>query len=388
LNALLLAAVSPGGWGAVYFAAPAGKDTNPGTAERSRRRLSKAASALSAGDTVIVGAGTYTERVVPARSGSPGKPITYAAAAGSSVIIDRQGITLDDDLTGLFLISGRNHLIVRGFRVINAGPHRDNAGILVDRSSDIVLSECSTADTASSGIGVWASRRVTIQGCRVERAGSGGWQESITVAGTEGFEVRSCTVRDCRKEGICLKDGSSRGTVHGNEVSGAFSVGIYVDAWDKPTRDIEVYANLVHDNAGTGIALASEMGGRLERIWIHDNVSFRNRWLGIQISTNGDSPTHPMWGITVINNTCAGNAEPTFRSASWESSFLSFILVRAVVDFQKDASVRTTARCSKIRSRRCWAARAPVRAPAPTFSSSPLDHHSADLSRVDPSESI
>jgi len=223
------------------------------------------------------------------------------------VIIDGQGITLDDDLTGLFLISGRHHLIVRGFRVINVGPHRDNAGILVDRSSDIVLSECSTADTASSGIGVWASRRITIQGCRVERAGSGGWQESITVAGTEGFEVRSCTVRDCRKEGICLKDGSSRGTVHGNEVSGAFSVGIYVDAWNKPTRDIEVYANLVHDNAGTGIALASEMGGRLERIWIHDNVSFRNRWLGIQISTNGDSPRHPMRGITVINNTCAGN---------------------------------------------------------------------------------
>jgi len=38
-------------------------------------------------------------------------------------------------------------------------------------------------------------------------------------------------------------------------------VAIYVDAWDKPTHDIEVFNNVVHDNTRDGIDLASENAG-------------------------------------------------------------------------------------------------------------------------------
>jgi hypothetical protein len=299
--------VASRGWAATYTVAPTGVDTNPGTEERPWRTLSKAAATLAAGDTVTVNAGTYRERVVPERSGSPGRPIIYTAAAVGTVIIDGQGVRLPDDLTGLFCIQGRSHIVINGFRPINAGPYRDNAGIMVDQSSDIVIRSCSTADTVSSGIGVWSSVRVTVDQCRVEKAGSGGFQESITIAGTDGFTVSACTVGDCRKEGICLKDGSSNGTANANTVIGAHGVGIYVDAWDKHTHDITVFGNTVHDNDGNGIALASEMGGLLEKVSVHDNLSWHNRFLGIQISTNGDSPTHPMRDITVLNNTCVAN---------------------------------------------------------------------------------
>ncbi len=284
-----------------------GSIANPGTAAKPWKTICRAAAMLRAGDTVSVAAGTYRERVEPRSSGLPGRPITYRAGASGTVILDGRGIELPDDLAGVLQISGKSWIVVEGFRVVNAGPYRDNAGIMVYESSDITIKGCQTADTTSSGIGVWGSRRVTVDGCRVERAGAGGYQESITVAGTEGFEVRGCMVSDCRKEGICLKDGSSSGVARGNEVQGAFSVGIYVDAWDKRTHDIEVVGNRVHDNDGSGIALASEMGGVLERVSVHDNLCYANRYLGIQVSTNGDSAVHPMRDIAVVSNTCAVN---------------------------------------------------------------------------------
>ncbi len=305
LGALMVVPVK--NWGTTYYVRPDGLDSNPGTAAKPWKTISRAAAMLRAGDTVSVAAGTYRERIEPQSSGLPGQPITYRAAAAGTVILDGRRIELPDDLAGIFEISRKSWIVVEGFRVINAGPHRDNAGIMVNESGDITINGCQTADTTSSGIGVWGSRRVTVDGCQVERAGAGGYQESITVAGTEGFEVRGCRVSDCRKEGICLKDGSSSGVARGNDVQGAHSVGIYVDAWDKRTHDIEVVGNRVHDNDGNGIALASEMGGVLERVSVHDNLCYANRYLGIHVSTNGDSSVHPMRDLFIVNNTCAAN---------------------------------------------------------------------------------
>jgi hypothetical protein len=304
--ALILLLAAQAGWGSVYHVSPAGSDANPGGAAKPWRTLAHSADAAAPGDTVLIAAGTWHERLMPCRSGEPGKPITYASEGGVAVI-DGQGVELPDDLTGVVEVNGARWIVLDGLRVINAGPYRDNAGIMVLDAADIVIRRCSTADTSSSGIGVWSSARVTIDQCSVERAASGGYQESLTVAGTDGFTVSGCRVSDCRKEGICIKDGSARGAVRGNDVRGAYSVGIYVDAWDKHTFAIEVSGNRVHHNDGNGIALASEMGGVLEDVSVHDNLCYANRFLGIQVSTNGDSPTHPMRGVAVVNNTCAGN---------------------------------------------------------------------------------
>ncbi len=88
-----------------------------------------------AGDTAYIRAGTYNERVVPQNSGSAGSPITYAAYPGDMVTIDGSGITLPDDLAGLFDISNKSYIQVPGLHVVNAGPHDNNAGILINASS-------------------------------------------------------------------------------------------------------------------------------------------------------------------------------------------------------------------------------------------------------------
>ena len=184
----------------IYYVAPNGNDANPGTLAQPWRTIQHAADTLTAGDTVYIRAGTYPERVIPQHSGSAGQPITYAAYPGETVTLDGTGITLPDDLAGLFEIAGRSYIQVSGLHVINAGPHADNAGILVSDSSHITVENCATFSTASSGIGVWGSQQVIIEGNRVEQAGLGGGQECITIAGTSNFEVRDNTVLDCQKE--------------------------------------------------------------------------------------------------------------------------------------------------------------------------------------------
>ena len=51
------------------------------------KSISPAAALAQPGDTVMVGAGVYRERIAPARSGTPDAPITYTAAAGEQVYL-------------------------------------------------------------------------------------------------------------------------------------------------------------------------------------------------------------------------------------------------------------------------------------------------------------
>ncbi len=292
----------------VYYVAPPplGNDANLGTQTAPWATIQHAAETLVAGDTVYIMAGTYNERVVPQNSGNAGSPITYAAYPGETATIDGSAVTLPDDLSGLFQVSGQEHIVISGLRVINAGPGDNSAGILINDSSYITVEHNTTYNTVSSGIGVWGSDHVVVDGNRVEEAGGGGWQECISVAGTDTFEVRNNEVLNCHKEGIDAKDGASNGQIYRNHVHNAQALGIYVDAWDKHTHDIQVFQNTVHDTTdGNGFAVASEAGGLLENIRIYNNVAYHNRYVGVVVSTNGVGG--PMNGIDVINNTFYDN---------------------------------------------------------------------------------
>src|SRR5216117_2051610 len=64
---------------ATYYVAVTGNDNNPGTAISPWRTIQRAASALSAGSTALVNAGTYSERVLVSNSGTPGALMTFQA---------------------------------------------------------------------------------------------------------------------------------------------------------------------------------------------------------------------------------------------------------------------------------------------------------------------
>lgn len=175
----------------------------------------------------------------------------------------------------------------------------------------MVLERNTTYNTVSSGIGVWNSENVTVDDNEVVLACNDGQQESITIGNTSTFVVSRNVVRDGGPgtrggEGIDVKDGSRAGRVFANHVFRLNRLGIYVDAWDEHTYDIEVYGNLVHD-VTDGIVLGSEAGGLLENVRVHDNVVYGTAYRGLLVYDAGLPGSHPMKDLWLVNNTLREN---------------------------------------------------------------------------------
>lgn len=301
--------------GATYYVSPSGIDTNPGTETQPWQTIQKAADTLVAGDTVYIKAGTYPEKVIPLNSGNAGNYINYAAYPGDTVTIDGAGIQLASYLDGLIYLTEISYIKISGLKITNAGPNINNCGILLEDASYITIENNHTYNTVSSGIGVWDCNNIILDGNEVELACNDGEQECISVSGTDTFEIMNNHVHDSGPgtiggEGICPKDGSFNGKVYNNHVHDLNNrLGIYIDAWDKHTYDIEVYSNIVHDmKKADGFTVASETGGLLENIKIYNNLSYNNGVNGLTISVNGEPLSkHPMKGIYVVNNTFYNN---------------------------------------------------------------------------------
>lgn len=305
---------------ATYYISPVGSDLNPGTEAAPWKTIQRAAETLLAGERVYIKSGIYKERVLPQNSGSQHAYIIYAAYPGDSVIIDGTSVTLPPfgeygDLAGLFDIRNRSYIKVEGLRIQNARTDQGSNGILTNGSDHITISNCSIDTTQASGIGVWGCSDIVLDGNDINKACIAGQQESISVAGTNMFEVKNNTVHDtdaaADKEGICIKDGSANGKVYRNVIYNVPAAGIYIDAWDKHTHDIEIFGNIVHNISNSdGLQAASEMGGLLENIHFYNNISYNNKYSGLAVTRNGDEGgPHPMKNITIINNTFHNNGD-------------------------------------------------------------------------------
>jgi len=291
--------------GTVYYVAPTGSDSNPGTQGNPWQTIQKAADTLTAGDTVYIRTGFYKEGVTPQNSGSAGNYIVYAAYPGDTVTIDGASVTLPE-WNGLFNLVGQDYIRVAGLRVINAGPGPHNPGILVEDSANIIIEHNYVYNSSDSGIAVWSSDHVIIASNEIEGACYGGYNEGISVGRTDTFEVRYNHVHHSIKEGVCAKDGSSNGKVFGNHVHDTDAVGIYVDAQTEYTYNIDVFENVVHDIAANGFAVASEQGGSLENVKLYNNVAYHNKWVGFQVSSCCIAD-HPISNVQIINNTAYDN---------------------------------------------------------------------------------
>lgn len=70
-----------------YFVSTSGSDAAPGTLEAPLRTIQHAADIAQPGDTVYIRGGTYRETVRPARSGTPGGPITFQPYGDETVTV-------------------------------------------------------------------------------------------------------------------------------------------------------------------------------------------------------------------------------------------------------------------------------------------------------------
>ena len=89
-----------------------GNDTRDGfTLSTAWKTITKANQTLTAGDTVLIKAGTYQNYISPANSGSAAAPITYMNYGSDSV-------TVNDASYGISL-NGKSYIVVRGINFYN-----------------------------------------------------------------------------------------------------------------------------------------------------------------------------------------------------------------------------------------------------------------------------
>jgi hypothetical protein len=305
-----------------HYVAKAGSDDSPGTAQAPWRTIQKAADTVQAGDTVYIRGGTYNERVLLKASGSSGAYITFASYPGESVILDGTGIALAQNRNALFDTNGRSYIVIDQIRII----HSDYFGIgdmagETNNGHDIIVRNCSTYDTGSSGIAFFWGSRITVSNNVVEYSNTNGAQEAISLHGIQGFTINGNEVFDGLKEGIDAKGGSSNGKIYDNYVhdllGGEWDMnGIYLDAWDRYQTNIEVYNNLV-ERCGNGIIVGAENNGHLDGVNIHHNT-IRYCRAGFNVSGWGIGSTHMVENVVFDHNTIIGSADNgiTFSNAS------------------------------------------------------------------------
>ncbi len=323
--------VPPGKSSHLYYVAPGGNDQNDGiNVDAPWKTISKAASTLKAGDTVIIGKGIYEEQVIPSNSGVEGKYIVYMANPGDEVVLEGKNIKIADATSGLFLIKGKRYIRVIGIKVQNVGrsfeDSHSQAGIFIHKSHHIEIRGCTTYNTFSSGIRALKSHDIVIDGNSIELACNDGQNECLSIENTYNFEVKNNTVvnggpGNHGAEGIDANEGSHDGKIYKNHVHHLSRLGIYVDAWKSHTYNIEVFQNVVHDCAHGGFALSSEYGGLLENISVYNNIAYNNQYFGFIISAwdAAISDTHPMKKIRMINNTAYNNS---WEGQDWTGGFI------------------------------------------------------------------
>lgn len=125
LTALTLSTPPTRAQGTTYYVDnghPSASDSNPGTESEPWLTIQHAADVATAGDTVVVKAGSYWERVVPQNSGTVGHRITFRAEPRRSVT-----------MYGYYTVNA-SYLRIEGFNITPKPPPRgwtENDGVFI-----------------------------------------------------------------------------------------------------------------------------------------------------------------------------------------------------------------------------------------------------------------
>jgi len=344
--------------GATYVVSPAGNDGNPGTPSQPWRTITRALrsdSPAGAGDTVLIKAGRYDENVVNARSGSPGQPLVIAGESGTTIHPVRDGGYSD----GVFTTTGTHDLVVQDLNVV-ADTATVWAGFAFADVRNVVVQRNTATRTWASGIIVYPAAgaglvtnsnvkilnnvlsdvnimtaKTNLAGgafCKVDGVTMKCDQESLSVWGVDGFEIAFNRLDGGSKEGLDVKDGSRNGSVHNNDIShqarltssgaGLYAAGggpaLYVDGGNAELFNVDVYANVVHDNFGDGITISDEVSaGRTHDVHVYNNVVYGNdASLGGSPLNSCLSALNGVEAVTFENNTCHDNGYSVWVQAT------------------------------------------------------------------------
>lgn len=208
-----------------YVSAAKGNNNNPGNEPgKPLRTIQAAINKVQTGDTISVGAGTYTERLHIQKPGAVATPLIIAAHENEEVIIDGAGLPVPDDA----------------------------ALVVVQQSQDVALAGLTIRNSAGVGIMVSKSSRIAVSGCKIELCSAGGLYGDQC----DTLLVEKCHIRDCARHFL-----------------GRSSSGLNAALSTRHSKDVTIQENLIYENSDEGIAILVGC----ENVVVRKNTCYDNR---------------------------------------------------------------------------------------------------------------
>jgi hypothetical protein len=292
--------LAPASEAATYHVSTKGSDTAAGSKAEPWRTIQHAADSLHPGDTALIAAGTYNEKVTITKSGTAeGGSITLQAEGAA--IVSGKGIKGQN----IIHIKDASHVRLVGFEIRDNLKVNDGSGIRVEGAcSHIEIKSCRIHEIRGKdamGITVYGTHptsaisQLSIAGCEIYDCDPAE-SEALTLNGNiDGFQILNNVVRDVNNIGICMIGGEDwintdrtkvtrNGLCKGNKVSrirasygDGYAAGIYVDGGS----DIIVEENDVTE-CNLGIEVGAENKGTIaRRIVVRNNRVWKNQKTGI-----------------------------------------------------------------------------------------------------------
>lgn len=369
-GSLAIILATPSASGAEYFVHPTGSDEGPGSEESPWATIQHAANEAGPGDVVLVGAGTYFERVIFPRSGSQaGGHITFKAKPGARVVVDGSRQTVSGR-QGLLECRNKSFLRVEGFVLQNFATSRRYevpVGILIEgacRSLEIVGNEITgiashapvdedLGGRDAHGLAVYGTEETPVSDLlvrdnEIHHLTLGSSEALVLNGNVERFRILANRVHHCDNIGIDLigyegtapreeLDQARDGIVAGNQVSqistganpaygGARNAGgIYVDG----ARDVVLERNVVR-HCDIGVEVASEhFGKETSGVAVRNNLIASNSMGGLFIGGYDEHTTGAARNCSITGNTFYSN--DTDPSNGWYGQiFLQYRVIDCV----------------------------------------------------------
>ncbi len=285
-----------------------------GGSVRAFRTLAGAADAAVAGDVVHVRAGTYTERLIPGRSGTESQPITFAAAPGETATVRGasepaifirglsfiviEGLVVSD-VVGWARLEDSSNITLRKNRFTNATASGTTGGVKLVRSSGNRILD-NTLEDGNDSIVIQESDRNLIQGNTLTIARHAllslrcGNQNVIRGNTFSNPDQKALEIYDC--EGVSdapfKLDATKRNLVERNVISDTHG-----SSQDYRYNGIQyggqqgiVRRNVFRDNAGGGVNFQYYRDESLynNRNRVYHNTFYGNRCYGL-VGASGNS---------------------------------------------------------------------------------------------------
>ncbi len=338
--------------GHTYYVATNGNDAAGGSLKAPWQSINNALAKAMAGDTILVRAGVYYEKISFTRSGIPGKPIVLKAFEGERPVIDGSRISVTG-WEALVTMTNVQYIVLDGFDIRNlTTPVKgaDPEGIVVNGNArQITIQHCNiynikntaTLENGRSGHailvvgnGTQPITGVEIMGCTVHNTQTG-TSENITLAGNvDGFKITHNKVYDTENIGIIIADGGGlnpggstatnfarNGVVSDNELYNV-SMANSTDIWGINNYGaIAIYicggTNTVVErnrvyNCDRGIGLVSENNAYpTKNVIVRNNFVYDNWRTGIYMGDYLNFTTAGTYDSYVVNNTLYRNNRTT-----------------------------------------------------------------------------